>query len=346
MTRATLEAPVLHQSWSWTWIPSLTAQTRIITPRTVTQQLWKRRGLRLNGSALYQCITSFASVVNFGCLQPVAIATDSFAEGTNVRIENGVISDWKRVEDRFEEKYLDESYAPHGLRLSRFISKEPVLHLAFSPVQSDGLEGEDEETSTLFAQCQLDHPFFVKDKGWCSCNPSLTLEHYGLQCSTLDINDVCLPPHHPDASFTRKAVKSLTSLQFTPEDSHAVFALSQMAMSRKGSSSLEELSRSFPQSPIKSHKKKSSSLYNDSSPLKAKRPMNAFMLFAKEFRVHYTQMHPGKDNRVSSLSLTANHLQYSPSVLKHSPSLPTSGLLCKTTPSRELLCANYHLLLE
>lgn len=82
-----------------------------------------------------------------------------------MRIENGVISDWKRVEDRFEEKYLDESYAPHGLRLSRFISKEPVLHLAFSPVQSDGLEGEDEETSTLFAQCQLDHPFFVKDKG-------------------------------------------------------------------------------------------------------------------------------------------------------------------------------------
>jgi len=25
--------------------------------------------------------------------------------------------------------------------------------------------------------------------------------------------------------------------------------------------------------------------------------MNAFMLFAKRFRVEYTQMHPGRDNR-------------------------------------------------
>lgn len=31
---------------------------------------------------------------------------------------------------------------------------------------------------------------------------------------------------------------------------------------------------------------------------RCKRPMNAFMLFAKKFRVQYTQMHPGKDNRL------------------------------------------------
>jgi hypothetical protein len=30
---------------------------------------------------------------------------------------------------------------------------------------------------------------------------------------------------------------------------------------------------------------------------KAKRPMNAFMLFAKKFRLEYTHMFPGKDNR-------------------------------------------------
>ena len=32
-------------------------------------------------------------------------------------------------------------------------------------------------------------------------------------------------------------------------------------------------------------------------PTKCKRPMNAFMLFAKKYRVEYTQMYPGKDNR-------------------------------------------------
>ena len=33
------------------------------------------------------------------------------------------------------------------------------------------------------------------------------------------------------------------------------------------------------------------------TPTKCKRPMNAFMLFAKKYRVEYTQMYPGKDNR-------------------------------------------------
>ena len=36
---------------------------------------------------------------------------------------------------------------------------------------------------------------------------------------------------------------------------------------------------------------------NNATPTKCKRPMNAFMLFAKKFRVEYTQMYPGKDNR-------------------------------------------------
>ena len=70
------------------------------------------------------------------------------------------------MEDRFEEKYLDGSYAPHGLRLTKILAKEPLVHLAFSPVR-DASEDDDEaeNDSLLFAQCQLDHPFFVKDKG-------------------------------------------------------------------------------------------------------------------------------------------------------------------------------------
>lgn len=82
-----------------------------------------------------------------------------------MRIENGVITDWRRVEDRFEEKYIDGSYAPHGLRLTKILAKEPLVHLAFSPVQPTGSDTDVENDSLLFAQCQLDHPFFVKDKG-------------------------------------------------------------------------------------------------------------------------------------------------------------------------------------
>jgi hypothetical protein len=45
---------------------------------------------------------------------------------------------------------------------------------------------------------------------------------------------------------------------------------------------------------VKSH---SSGTVSATSPNKCKRPMNAFMLFAKKYRVEYTQMYPGKDNR-------------------------------------------------
>ncbi|EDO36144.1 predicted protein [Nematostella vectensis] len=34
-----------------------------------------------------------------------------------------------------------------------------------------------------------------------------------------------------------------------------------------------------------------------------KRPMNAFMLFAKRYRLEITQAHPGKDNRAISVIL-------------------------------------------
>lgn len=76
-----------------------------------------------------------------------------------MRIENGIITDWQRVEEDFEAKYLDGTYAPHGLRLVKIISRSPILHLVFQPVL-------DSDNSALFAQCQMDHPFFVKDKGW------------------------------------------------------------------------------------------------------------------------------------------------------------------------------------
>ena len=37
---------------------------------------------------------------------------------------------------------------------------------------------------------------------------------------------------------------------------------------------------------------------NSVSVQRPKRPMNAFMLFAKKFRMEFTRMYPGRDNRL------------------------------------------------
>ena len=36
----------------------------------------------------------------------------------------------------------------------------------------------------------LDHPYYVKNKGWCSYNPDLTMSNYGLQVKNIEVGDV------------------------------------------------------------------------------------------------------------------------------------------------------------
>lgn len=97
------------------------------------------------------------------------------------------------------------------------------------------------------------------------------------------------------------------SYDFTPLDSSAVYVLSSMARQRRTSLSsggavspdCDKLERSS--SPLssasKSNRGHTSGTASGATPTKCKRPMNAFMLFAKKYRVEYTQMYPGKDNR-------------------------------------------------
>lgn len=97
------------------------------------------------------------------------------------------------------------------------------------------------------------------------------------------------------------------SYDFTPLDSSAVYVLSSMARQRRASQSSGgavspdfdklDASGSFHYSSSSKSHRSNSSGNSGSTPTKCKRPMNAFMLFAKKYRVEFTQMYPGKDNR-------------------------------------------------
>ncbi|KAK3101318.1 hypothetical protein FSP39_002656 [Pinctada imbricata] len=175
-------------------------------------------------------------------------------------------------------------YAPHGLRVLHLQQNDNIpesIHIHFTP----DVIGQ----KNLIADCPKDHPFFVKDKGWSSCIPDATAAHFGIPCQDLAVGDICLPPSHPDATFSNNVFRSFKSFDFTPQDSSAVFTLSSMAKNKRD---IEHAG-----SPTK----KRSSKHAD--PLKAKRPMNAFMLFAQEKRLSLTQNFPGKDNRTISVIL-------------------------------------------
>ncbi|KAJ4440724.1 hypothetical protein ANN_08872 [Periplaneta americana] len=117
-------------------------------------------------------------------------------------------------------------------------------------------------------------------QGWCAVYPDYVLKQYGVSCQLLEQNDICLPPPRlpvvsPDICDRFKR------FSFPPEDVGASVPLSLPAFQPPDS---------FLSPPASPHKK----LRDAERP---KRPMNAFMLFAKRYRLELIQLHPGKDNR-------------------------------------------------
>ncbi|XP_056133647.1 HMG box-containing protein 1-like [Lampris incognitus] len=248
-----------------------------------------------------------------------------FLKGTRLYFHRGPQMDWQDAEDLVsgEEDFSDEEeadslkgYGLEGLRLLEqeevVLSGQSVLQLIFDP----GAFGD----AHLTAHCQLDHPFYVKNKGWSSFHPSLTVVHYGIPCYEAEVGDVFLPPGHRDAVHTDDSLvfDTFKSFDFTPLDSSAVYVLSSMARRRRTSQSSSgavspdrdaHQDAASPGSSHSPHYKQTKSQQpctpgsGNATHTKCKRPMNAFMLFAKKFRVEYTQMYPGKDNRAISVLL-------------------------------------------
>lgn len=253
-----------------------------------------------------------------------------FLKGTRLRFHKGPSVEWLDAEELGSEDESDDEgeTAPHPLKgygseglalvghAESVSSGQAVFKLTFDP----GAFGE----GLLTAECQLDHPFYVKNKGWASFYPSLTVVHYGIPCYDMQMGDLCLPPGHRDAAHTDDSLvlDAFRSYDFTPLDSSAVYVLSSMARQRRTSQSsggavspdrdrpsvrpLRGSAHPAQGKPTKSQQAQPAAALAapaQATPVKCKRPMNAFMLFAKKFRVEYTQMYPGKDNRAISVIL-------------------------------------------
>lgn len=276
--------------------------------KDVVRSLWDESDSRVTSSSPFPASpvedsNSFSG--NWSHSWPTAV-WQCFIQGTRLRFTSGPRTEWQLAEELANKEFLAaqaaisqedserKSYAPNGLKLLHIEECQPTLSKPDAYMRLRFSSDVDSQPE-IIAECALDHPFFIRDKGWSSFHPGLTAEHFGIPCSELEVGDLCLPQSHPDATFTTDVFESFKCYDFTPMDSSAVFALSNMAKIRRD----QELSPKS--SPTTSPSRKKSS--KPDSPTKAKRPMNAFMLFAKKFRVEYTHMYPGKDNRAISCLL-------------------------------------------
>lgn len=161
----------------------------------------------------------------------------------------------------------------------------------------------------MLAKAPLDHPYFVKDKGWCSACPRLSLDKYGIPCKDLSPGDVCLPPNHPEAVHTPDLCDRFKRFEF---NNHELAEQFSPGGPRSGGGPLRHGIANLLPSLRQNHNASIGSVMSPPmsparkktvDPDKPKRPMNGFMLFAKKFRLELIQKHPGKDNRAISVLL-------------------------------------------
>uniref|UniRef100_A0A1B6MML3 HMG box domain-containing protein n=1 Tax=Graphocephala atropunctata TaxID=36148 RepID=A0A1B6MML3_9HEMI len=123
------------------------------------------------------------------------------------------------------------------------------------------------------------HPLLVKDRGWVAVCPDSFHKRYGLKCLPLQPGDIILNPSAPlplPSPDICERIKrfSFPTLEESPP-SPAVLLSPPTTPTRKTQEMMD----------------------------KPKRPMNAFMLFAKRYRLELIQTNPGKDNRAISVIL-------------------------------------------
>ncbi|XP_018903884.1 HMG box-containing protein 1 [Bemisia tabaci] len=143
----------------------------------------------------------------------------------------------------------------------------------------------------LEALCLGSQMFFTTDNIWCC----LSVDRLRGNSRLLQVGDICLPP-----SMIQPAQLLLSSLDvserlyfpFVPASPDICDRMQRFSFPNCADEPLPMLSP--PTTPTRG---------TQAVPDKAKRPMNAFMLFAKRYRLELIQSNPSKDNRAISVLL-------------------------------------------
>ncbi|GAU93945.1 hypothetical protein RvY_05799 [Ramazzottius varieornatus] len=237
----------------------------------------------------------FPTAINFACL--------CFLPGTKVKLlsgrDNPASVQWRLVEELQRENFKDDF--GRSFRLNKYIKSDNAagnsVELSFKPVDLSG-------NLEVMVLCTPYHPFFSCQKGWLSFEPQTTREMYGIACQPFRVSDVVSVNPPP-----------IVENPWDTVDTNASNVLAEWAMRNRRAMSLESVNEprnwnpqmgpssasAIPREPKVKVKKEKKEKVKDLD--KVKRPMNAFMLFAKDHRNIYTQQYPGRDNRAISIEL-------------------------------------------
>jgi hypothetical protein len=111
------------------------------------------------------------SIPSMGCF--VAGTKVLIVEGSTKNIEDiqvgDVVKSWNEITNKVEDSKVVKLNQP---------VHDDMLVIRFS--------------NDVVNENTFDHPYYVKDKGWCSHSPNLTKERYDIDTNLLEVGDICI----------------------------------------------------------------------------------------------------------------------------------------------------------
>jgi hypothetical protein len=143
-------------------------------------------------SGIMDLATDYLKVENNACL-----ILFCFTRGTNIIQNNNLSKSIEKIKPG--DRIL--SINQNTMKIEEDIVKQidsvkhsDIVHISFNDLTKN--------------DNTFDHPYYVKNKGWCSYKPTLTLQKYNLQTKQLVIGDTCLK--YKDNKLIEVKIKNIT----------------------------------------------------------------------------------------------------------------------------------------
>ncbi|RZF42419.1 hypothetical protein LSTR_LSTR011557 [Laodelphax striatellus] len=150
----------------------------------------------------------------------------SFSRGSLIQLANGEL---RRVEDMRTEDFVSSAERSAALRLD----PSTVIRIKEEPAKEVNLItlSYGEHRTQVEIESAAEHPYFVFNRGWASCDPDKTLTTYGLKCHRLQVGDVCISLSPRPQNAATAAQLSATTAQLTASAAQLEAISSQLASS-------------------------------------------------------------------------------------------------------------------
>ena len=118
-----------------------------------------------------------------------------FMKGSIIQLTNGEL---KRVEDLETKDFVHSAEISNDLK----IDSSSVVRIDENNERGTAVLGfvVGEHKVQVTVEATLEHPFFVFNQGWSSCDPERTLLRYGLECHKLSVGDMCISLTHKEVT--------------------------------------------------------------------------------------------------------------------------------------------------